>query len=153
MNKLIYGKRIVARIIDIAVPTFLSLLGLFFYANSHDQSLRELDIDFVQIIIWIFYIIFILVTIIQLKNKTYGDLIMKIYLVPLHKRDLKLSNVFSREIFIAILLFIAIEYNYGWFALVIGLIPTGKSKDENIPLIATDIICKSTYISNKKELD
>jgi len=128
----------------------MSLLGLFLYANSQNQSLKELDIGFVQIIIWIFYTIFNLVSIIQLKNKTYGDLVMKINLVPLNQGILKLTSIFLREIYIAIIVFIALEYEYGWLALVISFMPMGKSKEKQIPLLATDIIYKSTYIESEK---
>ncbi len=153
MNNLIYGKRFIARILDLVLPTIISLFGLFLYANSQNQSLKELDTGFVQIVILIFYTIFILFSIIQLKNKTYGDLVMKINLVSLNKNVLKLSSIFSREIYIAIIILVALEYGYGWLALVISFMPMGKSKEKQIPIIATDIIYKSTYIESKISQD
>lgn len=152
MDKSIYMKRLLARIFDILVPTIITLFGLFFYTVSNELSLKELDREFTIIIIFVFFILFMFISIMKLKNRTYGDLLMKIKLVPLNKDHFNIYLAFSREIYFIILLFITFEYSFGWIALVINLFPMGKSKKDKTPLIILDIICKSTYISDRFEL-
>jgi hypothetical protein len=140
-------KRLVSRLIDLIIPTISVLIGYFSWSKIYEQTLFLNEINSILLISWFAYCTFIIVSISILKNRTYGDSVLKIKAIQMRTGKVSVMRLISREIYIAVIFLLAIKFTYGWLAIFLSLIPFGKSKSINTYLIAVDFIFNTKYIS------
>lgn len=146
----LFLKRITSRIIDILIPSITSTLGYILYLNSINKSVNNIDNNILLLIIWFFYTLFVFLSVLHFKNKTFGDFLLKIRLKSLSNGDIKISKLLAKEFYISIILLGLFIFNYGWLIFIISFFPMGKSSDNKIPLITTDAIFKLAYEPDKQ---
>lgn len=147
----IYTKRIISRFLDLFFPIILA--SITYYITSLQISTSNFDTN--TIIIYsgsIFYIISTIYFVIKYKNQTLGDIILKIRAIPFTNNKVNPIKLILKELLILILLLNALRNSFGWFILILLIIPVFNHKKLQNTFVLIDFGFKFFY-EDKRKID
>ena len=100
----------------------------------------------------IFYIISTIYFVIKYKNQTLGDIILKIRAIPFTNNKVNPIKLILKELLILILLLNALRNSFGWFILILLIIPVFNHKKLQNTFVLIDFGFKFFY-EDKRKID